>query len=412
MIKRTKALCSVVLLGLVLVFGTGCPSTGSDVVEVSIDATPRIGYADLNVQFHGVTTAMSPYIVVDDKFRFEGQIPGGGGAGTGAPTTLTVSDFTIVVLSWEWDFGDGTTGTGPNPTHVYTKPGKYTVIVTVNFSDGTSITETYVEYIEVLAPNNPPIADAGTDVQLASATNVQLDGTRSEDPDGDILSYHWIIISRPPGSTVELDDPNVARPMFTPDVIGTYVFELFVDDGSEDSQPDRVEVEVLCIPNDSPVADAGPDQSVALGATVQLDGSGSFDPNNDPLTFAWRYIGTPRGATMPVLDDPTSEMPSFTPSVPGQYEFELIVDDGKGHTTCPGADAKVASLPDAVLITVLGPGNTPPIADAGPDQDVDIPLGETTVDVTLDGSGSTDSDGTVVAYEWTGTPDPDDIDGP
>ncbi|MCL4217952.1 MAG: PKD domain-containing protein, partial [Candidatus Hydrogenedentes bacterium] len=369
------------LLGLVVVLGAGCPPFGAPPAIIWFDVTPTTGAAPLTVQF----TAHTILIGADGKFRV---IPAGPQApGMGALPTL---------VSLTWNFGDGSTGHGPNPSHVYTTPGTYLVTLTATFSNGTSITTPYTAIVAAAPTNLPPMANAGTDLQLASATNVQLDGTRSEDPDGDLLGYHWTIISRPQGSTVELDDPNVARPAFTPDVIGTYVFELIVDDGSEDSQPDRVEVEVLCIPNDPPVADAGPDQEVALGVAVQLDGSGSFDPNNDPLTYAWRYVGTPRGATMPVLDDPTSEMPSFTPGAPGQYEFELIVDDGKDHTPCPGAVAKVASQPDTVLITVLAPENNPPVADAGPDQSVD-----TGSPVQLDGSGSYDPDSDPIEYFWS-----------
>ena len=53
--------------------------------------------------------------------------------------------------------------------------------------------------------------------------------------------------------------------------------------------------------------------------------------------------------------------------------------------------------------------NAPPVANAGPDQDIDIPYVELSgkagpgmVDVTLDGSGSSDSDGTIVSYAWSG----------
>src|SRR5688572_26927482 len=44
------------------------------------------------------------------------------------------------------------------------------------------------------------------------------------------------------------------------------------------------------------------------------------------------------------------------------------------------------------------PGNTIPVANSGPDQTVDAG-----VTVTLDGSGSSDADGTLAAYTWTQT---------
>jgi hypothetical protein len=60
-----------------------------------------------------------------------------------------------------------------------------------------------------------------------------------------------------------------------------------------------------------PVADAGNDQSVNVGGTVTLDGSTSWDPDGDPVTFSWAITSTPSGS-MAVLDDPASVNPSFT----------------------------------------------------------------------------------------------------
>ncbi len=54
------------------------------------------------------------------------------------------------------------------------------------------------------------------------------------------------------------------------------------------------------------------------------------------------------------------------------------------------------------------PQNQPPVAQAGPDQTVQLELGQTETIVTLSGGGSTDTDGQIVAYRWAGSPDPGD----
>lgn len=80
--------------------------------------------------------------------------------------------------------------------------------------------------------------------------------------------------------------------------------------------------------NEPPVADAGTDQLVYLGAEVVLDGSASFDPDGDPLTYLWTLVSAPAGAVVE-LSDPAAVSPSFLPEVPGEYVFSLVVNDGE-----------------------------------------------------------------------------------
>lgn len=80
--------------------------------------------------------------------------------------------------------------------------------------------------------------------------------------------------------------------------------------------------------NPAPVADAGPDQDVNLGATVTLDGSASTDPWGDPLTYAWTVV---EGDV--TLDDATAVSPTFTATVAGTVTLELTVGDGVSAAT-------------------------------------------------------------------------------
>lgn len=93
--------------------------------------------------------------------------------------------------------------------------------------------------------------------------------------------------------------------------------------------------------NDPPVADAGPDQQAIIGDLIRLDGTNSFDPNTNPLTYSWTSLD---GLT---LDDPSLAQPAFTaPNVLGRavFRFQLIVNDGQED-----------SDPDVVEITVFDP---------------------------------------------------------
>ncbi|MDP8254755.1 MAG: PKD domain-containing protein [Candidatus Alcyoniella australis] len=93
-------------------------------------------------------------------------------------------------------------------------------------------------------------------------------------------------------------------------------------------------------PNLVPVADAGADQEVHVGDTVQLDGSESYDPDEDPLNFIWSQPGGP----IAEVDNTTIELPSFEATEVGVLTFELIVTDGTAM-----------SVPDQVEINVLPP---------------------------------------------------------
>ena len=125
-----------------------------------------------------------------------------------------------------------------------------------------------------------------------------------------------------------------------------------------------------------PVADAGPDQLVHIPsggtADVALDGSGSSNLGGDPLIYTWTGPFPEGGGTA------MGEMAMVT-LPPGVHTVTLTVDDGGGLMDS-----------DTVEITV----NQIPVADAGPDQLLQIPGGGT-ADVTLNGSGSSDLDGTI-----------------
>jgi RHS repeat-associated protein len=104
--------------------------------------------------------------------------------------------------------------------------------------------------------------------------------------------------------------------------------------------------EVLLPINRPPLADAGPDQSVARGKRVSLDGSASRDPEGATLSHTWSLIDRPAGSAA-TLTDANSVRPTFTADMPGQYIAQLIVRDGP-----------LASAPDTVRITVTDPGLT------------------------------------------------------
>ena len=118
----------------------------------------------------------------------------------------------------------------------------------------------------------------------------------------------------------------------------TEVFTAVVSDA--DSSVEQEVTITITGANDAPIADAGLMQTVAAGAPVTLDGSGSSDPDTGDMIDAYAWSST----STVTLSDATIEMPTFTAPVvtsSTDLSFSLVVNDGDTD-----------SAPDTVIITV------------------------------------------------------------
>ena len=277
--------------------------------------------------------------------------------------------------------------------------GEYTILLSVD--DGFSppgtdtVTIIAVEPGTLLPPTNPPanippVADAGLDKTVDTLTSVNLDGSGSSDADGQVVSYAWTFQSTPPGSNAELTLATAAGPGFTPDIVGDYVVTLSVEDDAGATDTDTVtiiaEAPVVNPPATSPpVADAGAGRTVDNLTPVNLDGGGSSDADGDTLSYLWAFQSVPQGSTAS-LTGAMSVNSSFTPDIVGDYVVVLTVDDG-----VDGTDT------DTVTIVAVAPNTSPPVADAGPAQQVAFQ--QQGVTVQLDGRQST-PDPNLLTFSW------------
>lgn len=236
-----------------------------------------------------------------------------------------------------------------------------------------------------------PTVNAGPDqvitLPLANAqTPIVLQGTGSDN--ADTVRYQWRKVSGPAGN-VFIETPYRSRTNVYRITNGTYVFELMAIDGDGRTNTDQVTVTVNNAPgNAAPIARAGNDTTIVAPTTHYfLNGAASTD-DIGIVTYSWRKISGPSWGTISQGWLPQTYVYIMDPG--NVYQFELIVTDAKGSSSA-----------DTVQVTILKstgvpPVNGNPIADAGEDQIITLPVNS----VQLNGTASSDADGTINSYLW------------
>lgn len=190
-------------------------------------------------------------------------------------------------------------------------------------------------FIHVLRPHNaPPVAIAGDDLSVAVGDSVTLNGEQSYDPDatasgsGPVNAYQWTLVSKPTASTLQLSDPTLASFDVVVDVAGTYVFELVVNDGVQDSVPDSVSItagtNLAPLPDIqiSPLSGAAP-------LTVYVSAAASSDPEGDALSYAWNFADPYADSANPNSSNRIATSHTYTRA--GTYYITLTVTDSQGN---------------------------------------------------------------------------------
>ncbi len=295
------------------------------------------------------------------------------------------SDPDGTIESYLWSFvggpGQGTSGALDQPSLSLSSlvEGIYVFKLTVTDNKGETSTDEAKIFVD--AQNIAPVSLAGSDQGITLPINsVTLAGSGS-DSDGTVTSSVWEQISGP--NTATFEDAFSLKTKVSGLVQGIYTFSLRVTDNDGVSDSDQLTVVVNPTPpNIPPVANVSADQEITLPInSVSLTGSGT-DLDGTIASYKWSRVSGPNTPTSTLVDKPTI---TYSGLVAGSYVFRLSVKDNKGAVG--QKDVKVKVNPQPV--------NIPPVADAGQDQEIVLPVNS----VTLTGKG-TDSDGTIEQYKW------------
>ncbi len=231
-------------------------------------------------------------------------------------------------LTYIWDFGDGTPlQRGQRVFHTYAKAGSFPVSLTVD--DGTGLKNARSTSSITVKINEAPIAEAGENKTVCAGKPVIFDGSGSVDPEGGLMKYQWDFGE---GSTA-----TGVNPVKTYTAGGVYMVTLTVmdDSGLQEGSTDADQIAVTVA--ESPVADAGPDQTACAGTPVKFNGTGSKDVDGLVNNFSWDFgDGAVGGGPAPI----------HTYNRAGTYRVSLIIT-GDLFGNCSNTDT------DDMIVTIF-----------------------------------------------------------
>ncbi len=345
-------------------------------------------------------------------------------------------------LTYTWDFGDGNTATGVSATNTYNNNGTYTVVLTVDDGMGGTDTYTQTIAVGILTcdlkleyktfdidpsnyndnqirPHFNIINESANAVPLSELTIrywYEKEGTQA---DNLFIDYAQIGSGNVTGQFVQMTTPATGASHYLELGFSNAAGNIPVNGTSGEVQARFAKVDwsnydetndysfnpnyatfglwdnvalyrngtLICgiEPGGTPPANQSPTANInatptsgTAPLTVSFDGTGSTDPDGDPLTYTWDFGdgNTGTGATV-----------SNTYTTAGTYTATLTVDDGNGGmataTVTIVVDPVVANVPPTVTITSPVDGAT---------------LNEG--NITLEATAS-DSDGTIASVVFT-----------
>ena len=309
-------------------------------------------------------------------------------------TTLNASassDADGSILKYEWKQVSGPSNAGIASVNAASTgvsglvQGTYTFRVTIWDNNYEPASDDVVVTVNAAttSSNQAPVARAGND-ETVSGSSTTLNGSGSSDADGSIIKYQWTQVSGP--STASIASVNGSSTGVSGLVQGTYYFRLTIWDNKYEPATDDVAITVNATTtgNQAPVARAGNDATISTN-TYTLNGTASSDVDGSIIKYQWTQVSGPSTASIASVNGSSTGVSGL---VQGTYYFRLTIWDNKYE---PATDDVV------ITVNATTTGNQAPVARAGNDASITLP----TNSVTLNGTGSSDADGSIIKYQWS-----------
>jgi hypothetical protein len=257
-----------------------------------------------------------------------------------APATVTASSFAIAGVTGTLSVS-GATAT-LTPSAPLSENTTYTVTVSIDVMDlaGNALATPAMWTFRTVDTQAPSVGSTTpTSNQTGVETNAVVRANFSEDVDPATITAVTFQV-RPAGGTQISGTLSVAgdEVTFQPAAQLTKSKEYIVTittgvkDLSGNALASAYSWSFWTKPNTAPVAVAGVDQNASFGAVVTLNGSSSYDPDGDALTYWWTQTSGPNVT----LANRTTATPTFTaPATVTTLRFSLTVTDTLGATSQP-----------------------------------------------------------------------------
>jgi PKD repeat protein len=260
------------------------------------------------------------------------------------------------VVAWHWDFGDGNASDGATVNHTYASLGNFTATLTVTDDGGLGGNAS----VRVAVVNLPPVlSDVSVPARWQGLGAIAFSAEAS-DPDGPAPSLRWDF-----GDGATATGPRASHAYAA---YGHYAVTVTATDADGAAVSSGASVWVYALP--VPVL-AGPGSTDRL-TTNSFEGNSSFDPDGQVVAWSWDF-GDGASAHGAEAAHRYGRL--------GTFPVTLTVTDDDGFTNATTALVTVRNLPPVARVHAYG-------------------LANVNESLPYDGTGSSDPDGTVVAWSW------------